>query len=130
MLYGIKHKLSCIYRDLIDSYISEINQTTDVNSPFYKETGREYNLMLKIVVLQIQLIQSVSCFYFNNFFADTNLHAVIEDVLTAGSETTSTTLNWTILYLTANPNVQEKLYQEIISVLGTTESPKLSDRSK
>jgi len=31
--------ISC--RDLIDSFISEIRQTTDVNSPFYKETGCE-----------------------------------------------------------------------------------------
>jgi cytochrome P450 len=35
------------------------------------------------------------------------------DLISAGSETVATTLNWMILYLTINPEVQEKCYQEI-----------------
>ena len=35
------------------------------------------------------------------------------DLISAGSETVATTLNWIILYLTINPDVQEKCYQEI-----------------
>ena len=35
------------------------------------------------------------------------------DLISAGSETVATTLNWIILYLTINPDLQEKCYQEI-----------------
>jgi len=48
----------------------------------------------------------------------------------AGSETTSSTLNWALLYLTMHPDVQEKVHQEIVSVLGMKRSPNLSDRPK
>jgi len=48
----------------------------------------------------------------------------------AGSDTTANVLNWTILYLTANPDVQEKLHQEIAKVIGKRRSPTLSDRPK
>jgi len=63
-------------------------------------------------------------------FTDKNLSATVADIFIAGSETTSTTLNWAILYLIANPDIQEKLHKEIISVIGAERSPSLSDRPK
>jgi len=51
-------------------------------------------------------------------------------MIVAGSDTTASVVNWTILYLIANPNVQEKLHEEIATVIGTKRSPTLSDRSK
>jgi len=66
----------------------------------------------------------------NQFLADKNLQVTVADMFAAGSDTTANVLNWTILYLTANPDVQEKLHQEIITVIGTKRSPTLSDRPK
>merc|ERR1712062_571998 len=40
------------------------------------------------------------------------------DLMTAGSDTTSTTLLWSVLYLVLNPEVQEHCFQEINDNLG------------
>lgn len=47
----------------------------------------------------------------------------------AGSETTSQTIVWTLLYLIKYPNVQETLFQEIKSVIGLSRLPSLEDRN-
>jgi cytochrome P450 len=46
----------------------------------------------------------------------------------AGSETTSTTLGWAIIYLLHNPIVQEKLHKEIDGVIGRDEVPTLKSK--
>ncbi|KAL3884088.1 hypothetical protein ACJMK2_030310 [Sinanodonta woodiana] len=46
-----------------------------------------------------------------------------------GTETTSTTLLWAVLYLLHYPDVQEKCFDEIQTVLGLKRFPSLDDRS-
>jgi cytochrome P450 len=53
----------------------------------------------------------------------------MSDMFLAGSDTTSTTLNWVIVYLMNYPEVQKKLYEEIDGVVGSR-FPSLSDRSR
>ena len=57
-----------------------------------------------------------------------SLAAVVGDMFGAGSETTSTTLSWIILYLAKFPKVQQKLHAELDEVVGKSRSPALSDR--
>jgi len=47
------------------------------------------------------------------------------DLLLAGTDTTSTVMNWVILYFALNQNVQEKVRAEIIKMSGggTTQIP-------
>ena len=66
-------------RDYIDKYLIEIQNTKDPNSSFYGEKGIN------------------------------NLAANLMDLFMAGSETTSTTLTWAILYMVRNPDVQDKV---------------------
>ena len=47
---------------------------------------------------------------------------VIVDLLLAGTETTSTTLHWGLLYLIRNPDVQRKCRQEILQVTANRSS--------
>ncbi|KAM9985272.1 hypothetical protein ACTFIZ_008805 [Dictyostelium cf. discoideum] len=42
----------------------------------------------------------------------------------AGDDSVASTLEWTCLYLINNPNIQEKCYNEIISVLGNNQNKK------
>ena len=42
---------------------------------------------------------------------------VIQDLFLAGSETTSTTLDWAILYMIEYPDIQKKCQQEIETVI-------------
>jgi len=52
------------------------------------------------------------------------------NLFAAGSDTTSTSLSWSFLYLLKHPSVMEKIRQEISSVVGTTRLPTNSDRAR
>ncbi|KAI8504432.1 hypothetical protein Bbelb_175500 [Branchiostoma belcheri] len=51
-------------------------------------------------------------------FTDKQLEELLFDLFVAGTETTSTTTRWAVLYMVLNPDIQEKVHQEIDSVLG------------
>ncbi len=60
--------------------------------------------------------------------ARTNLVNCLVDFFIAGSETTSTTLNWAMLYLIMHPDVQSKVREELDEVTGRGRLPILADR--
>ena len=51
------------------------------------------------------------------------------DLFTAGAETTSTTLTWTLISLILNPEIQKKVHDEIDHVLGSSQ-PTLEYRGR
>jgi len=65
-----------------------------------------------------------------DLFADTNLLVTLKDIFGAATGTTTHALNWAVLYLTINQDVQEKLVEEIERVIGKSRSPELSDTPK
>ncbi len=87
-------------RDFIDYYIREVNDQAADPSPssFKGKDGR------------------------------TNLKAGISDFIIAGSETTSTALNWATLYMLLNPDIQSKVQRELDDVTGGSRPPQASDR--
>ena len=54
---------------------------------------------------------------------------IVIDLFIAGSETTSTTLNWIVRYMIEYPEVQRKVQQELDCVLGDS-SPTLAHRGQ
>ncbi|XP_071952912.1 steroid 17-alpha-hydroxylase/17,20 lyase-like [Antedon mediterranea] len=60
---------------------------------------------------------------------DTHLKQIIIDLFTAGIDTQNTVLHWAIGCLADNPEVQDKIKQEIDDVIGDR-PPRLSDRGK
>uniref|UniRef100_A0A8C3PS48 Cytochrome P450 n=1 Tax=Calidris pygmaea TaxID=425635 RepID=A0A8C3PS48_9CHAR len=66
----------------------------------------------------------------NTLFHDANVLASALDLLMAGSETTSTTLQWAILLLMKHPEIQKKVHAEIERVLGPDRLPTFEDRKK
>jgi cytochrome P450 len=56
--------------------------------------------------------------------------ATLGDFYFAGSDTTSTTLAWMILYLSKFPDIQAKFQAEIESITGNSRMISLSDRPK
>ena len=85
-------------RDVIDTMLVEIEKTTDKNSSFYEESGMR------------------------------NLVNTLFDLFIAGSETTSTTLIWALLYIIREPEVQKKVQYELDAVVGPGRLPGLADR--
>ncbi|XP_078387720.1 cytochrome P450 2J2-like [Cetorhinus maximus] len=58
-----------------------------------------------------------------------NLLYNVFDLFLAGTETTTTTLRWGLLYMMAYPGVQEKCQKEIDEVIGGSRAPSLNDRA-
>ncbi|GCC33982.1 hypothetical protein chiPu_0012455 [Chiloscyllium punctatum] len=63
-------------------------------------------------------------------FIDENLLMSVINLFLAGTETTSTTLQWAIQILVKFPHIQEKIYQEICEVIGSYRRPAIEDRAK
>ena len=58
------------------------------------------------------------------------LSFTIRDLVAAGMETTTTTILWATVLLTNHSSVQERLHEEIDSVVGSDRMPSLDDRSR
>ena len=58
-------------------------------------------------------------------FSASQLTMLCFDLFGAGSDTSSSTLSWALLYLSLQPAVQERCHQEAAAVLGPGEDPRL-----
>ncbi|KAK1896913.1 Cytochrome P450 2J2 [Dissostichus eleginoides] len=61
-------------------------------------------------------------------FDDDNLVLCCLDLFLAGSETTSKTLQWGLIYLINNAQIQDKVHAEIDRVIGQSRQPSMADR--
>ncbi|XP_078573745.1 cytochrome P450 2U1-like [Branchiostoma floridae x Branchiostoma japonicum] len=61
-------------------------------------------------------------------FSNRQLYEVLIDLFIAGTDTTGATTHWALLYMMLNPDIQEKVHQEIDSVLGQS-TPSYAQRS-
>ena len=87
-------------RDLVDSYITKMSETTDTTSSFFGRKGR------------------------------TNLEQNMLELFGAGANPVATTLSFCFLYLAKNPKLQEKIFQEIDENVGTGSSISMEDVHK
>ena len=61
---------------------------------------------------------------------DEQFIVVSMDLFMAGSETTSNTMEFALLYMILFPDVQKKVQEEIDSVVGTSRFPSILDKPK
>lgn len=62
-----------------------------------------------------------------NYFSDQQLVQIMSDIFSAGLETVTSTIEWSILFLILNVDCQEKIQQEIDRVIGRDRAPQLED---
>ncbi|XP_075717011.1 cytochrome P450 2K4-like [Rhinoderma darwinii] len=55
----------------------------------------------------------------NSYFHEENLRGVLTTLFMAGTETTSSTIRWTILFMIQNPEIQKRVHDEIDKVIGS-----------
>ena len=63
-------------------------------------------------------------------FTDNHARFSVRELFVAGTDTTATTIRWALLYFTFYPDVQERLWQEINDIIGTSRLPTLEDKVK
>ncbi|XP_074525268.1 cytochrome P450 2J2-like [Halichoeres trimaculatus] len=64
-----------------------------------------------------------------NTFDEENLIMCALELFVAGSETTTTTLRWALLYMAKYPEVQAKVQAEIDKAIGQSRHPSMDDRT-
>uniref|UniRef100_A0A2A4IV96 Cytochrome P450 n=1 Tax=Heliothis virescens TaxID=7102 RepID=A0A2A4IV96_HELVI len=84
------------------------------------ETGLTYKPFLDLIMDLSQ----------NGELSDKEIREETDTIIATGSETTSNQLSFTMLLLGAHPEVQEKLYQEILEVLGKDRDIEKEDLNK
>ncbi|XP_010639842.1 cytochrome P450 2U1 isoform X1 [Fukomys damarensis] len=63
-------------------------------------------------------------------FSEDYLFYIIGDLFIAGTDTTTNSLLWCLLYLALHPDVQEKVHGEIERVIGPSRAPSLTDKAR
>uniref|UniRef100_A0A8C2LJG3 Cytochrome P450 2J3 n=1 Tax=Cricetulus griseus TaxID=10029 RepID=A0A8C2LJG3_CRIGR len=91
---------------------------------------RQFQELLRLLDKAMYSGSSVMVHYPDNTtsFKEENLICSTLDLFLAGTETTSTTLRWALLYMALYPEVQEKVQAEIDRVIGQEKQPSLADR--
>ncbi|KAJ3594071.1 hypothetical protein NHX12_006403 [Muraenolepis orangiensis] len=60
--------------------------------------------------------------------SDEKIVGIVNDLFGAGFDTISTALSWSVMYLVAHPEIQDRLHQELKDKVGLDRSPVLSDK--
>ncbi|XP_037304932.2 cytochrome P450 2K1-like [Pungitius pungitius] len=65
----------------------------------------------------------------NSHFNDENLMQTVLNLFAAGTDTTATTLRWGLLFMIKNPNIQDRVREELSAVVGSRQV-QVEDRKK
>ncbi|CAL8109768.1 unnamed protein product [Orchesella dallaii] len=103
-----------------------LHNVIDEHLETYKEG--EIRDFVDAYIQQIKASSDGSSFYSEE--GKKNLYSVLLDLFVAGAETTSTTLQWCMLYLSRNPRVQKKVQEEIDNVIGKSRPPNRGDKPR
>ena len=61
---------------------------------------------------------------------EAQLVSVCQDIFVAGTETGSTTITFCLMFMCLHPNIQEKIHQELDSIIGQNRYPTYADKEK
>lgn len=64
-----------------------------------------------------------------SYFSDRQLVQIMNDIFSAGLETVTSTIEWSILFMILNPDCQKRVQEEIERVIGNERLPQLDDLS-
>ncbi|XP_074657359.1 cytochrome P450 2E1-like [Tubulanus polymorphus] len=119
----------------IKQFIANIKYIQNVIGPYIDEHRRTFdpnnvNDFTHAYMRRIQENAGKKTEIFNEHFSDHQMRRTVFEMFVAGSETTSTSLRWSLLLMCANPEVQNKVQEEIDSVIGRDRLPSIEDKLK
>jgi hypothetical protein len=115
-------------RDLIDCFIQEIRKAEGTDSAFAGRDGGPFYFNFNHSIFSNPWWKSfISCIY---DMVENNLIGTMIDLYFAGTDTTTSTLAWMILYLSKMPQIQKKFQDEIEAVTGNTRQCSVTDKPK
>jgi len=114
MKLGRVQDMEAKVRAFMEHNVRKVKQSSDVRlSNFVKQ--------------YLQTVELNRTNYKQSTMDEQHLVSVLIDLFAAGTETTANTLRWIILYVIGKPEIQDAMYEEIQSVIGTR-TPTSSDR--
>ncbi|KAM8974328.1 cytochrome P450 1A1 [Pelodytes ibericus] len=66
----------------------------------------------------------------SNVLSSQKIVNIVNDLFGAGFDTITTALSWSLMYLVAHPEIQERIQNELDRVIGKERRPRLSDRAQ
>nr|XP_020462694.1 cytochrome P450 2J2-like [Monopterus albus] len=120
-LPGPHHTLQHIYGEAVALMKTEIKKHKEGRDP---SEPRDY---IDCYMNEIQRAKEDSDD--NTGFHEDNLAMCLFDLFVAGTETTSTTLRWALLYMAKYTGIQAKVQAEIDDVIGQSRQPSMEDRA-
>ncbi|XP_056089950.1 cytochrome P450 2B4-like isoform X1 [Rhinichthys klamathensis goyatoka] len=112
-IYQNAEELKAFFRESVKAH----RETLDPDSP------RDF---IDAYLLEIEKQKSNE----DSTFHEENMVMSVADLFFAGTDTTATTIRWGLIYLTQNPDVQERCHEEIVRALGYDHFPSMDDRDK
>ncbi|KAG1659596.1 Cytochrome P450 2D4 [Nymphon striatum] len=101
--------------DEVQHTVSEMKKAEDLIDLFFMEMKKSLN--------------DESQAYLSTF-TERQLKSLIVDLFVAGTETTSTTLRWAVVYILHHPEIQQKIHTEIDEIVGLERPISMEDKSK
>ena len=116
-IFGYEKFNQLVYVDVIESLKPYLELT--------KENHDSLLGMYRTLVDEAEEIDDKS-----SLFTQFHLLKMCYELIGTGSETTATTIRWTLLYLLRNPDIQDRLFHDISKELGTGKLPNLDDKPR
>ena len=93
--------------------------------------GRDVNDLNDYIDVYLDEIeQSKNAHRKSGVLNDVTLASTIISLFVAGADTSSTSLRWAVLYMMIHPEVQDRIHEEIDSIVGRNRLPKLVDKQE
>ncbi|GAB6024206.1 hypothetical protein CHUAL_008906 [Chamberlinius hualienensis] len=111
-------------RDIIESYLKMCEEMVKATRKSFS-SGNDDNYVHAYLTEQLRRSKDGR---HDDIFNDTSLVHNCRDIIVAGSETSSTTTMWVLLYMTNYPEIATKCQQEVDRVIGRDRDPSINDR--
>lgn len=118
-MFGIKEWEACV-NDLNENFSKY--QISKIKKDFHPDNEPENFVMAYLQEMQRKKESGSS-----THLDEPNLVSNIKSLFLAGTETISTTINWCVLFCLHHPEVQEKVYEELKTHVGTARTPNKAD---